>query len=187
MYNPNIRIENVAIAFPVSAPLKRVDWIEKNEDMMVKIRKYLTERGVYPTHLNTLINDPMEFYLRYIARIKVEDEMDDELGMDKIGLWLHATLETLDQEFFLQGKTPSEDQMKAQLRKSFTDAFGQYNTEFGLNRLYYLIGEQQIMAFLTHQISEVKDRTAIAAEQELDYHLPLTIHGETLDIRLAGK
>lgn len=187
MYNPNIRIENVAIAFPVSAPLERVDWIEKNEDMMVKIRKYLTERGVYPTHLNTLINDPMEFYLRYIARIKVEDEMDDELGMDKIGLWLHATLETLDQEFFLQGKTPSEDQMKAQLRKSFTDAFGQYNTEFGLNRLYYLIGEQQIMAFLTHQISEVKDRTAIAAEQELDYHLPLTIHGETLDIRLAGK
>lgn len=186
-YNPHIKIENVSVAFPESVAVSRVDWIEKDELILAKIKEYLTERGVYPTHLNTLINDPMEFYLRYIVRVKTADEMDDELGMDKIGIWLHATLEALDQAYFLQDKKPDEAAIKTQLKQSFSDAFGQYNVEFGLNRLYYLIGEQQIIAFLKHQIEHVADRKTLAAEQVLDAILPVVVNGETISVKLAGK
>lgn len=186
-YNPHVKLENITVNFPESEVVERIDYISKDEIVLAKIKEYLTKRGVYPTHLNTLINDPMEFYLRYIARVKVEDEMADELGMDKIGLWLHATLEALDQKFFLFGETPGDDDIKGQLSDSFTEAFGQYNVEFGLNRLYYLIGEQQIMAFLKHQIDHVTDRKTIAAEQLLDVVFPININGEELPIKLAGK
>jgi hypothetical protein len=185
--NPHVVIKNIAVNFPTSTPLPRVDWIVKDEVILTKIKEYLTERAIYPTHLNTLINDPMEFYLRYIARVQIETEADEDLGMDKIGSWLHQTLETLDQHYFLQNRVPTQEQIKDQLKQSFTDAFGQYNTEFGLNRLYYLIGEQQLMAFLDHQIKEVKDRTPIAAEMELHAVFPLELHGEVIPIQLAGK
>lgn len=185
--NPNVTIQNVAVSFPPSLPLSRVDWIVKDDIILAKIKQYLTERAIYPTHLNTLINDPMEFYLRYIARVQVESELEEDLGMDKVGSWLHQTLETLDQQYFLQDKVPSQEQIKAYLRQCFTKEFGQYNTEVGLNRLYYMIGEQQLLAFLEHQINEVHDRKPIAAEKELRASIPLEINGEIIEVQLAGK
>lgn len=186
-YNPNVKIENVTVTFPESPAVTRVDWIEKDDIILAKIKEYLTERGVYPTHLNTLINDPMEFYLRYIVRVKTEDELDEDLGMDKIGIWLHATLEALDQNYFLQDKKPTEEVIRAQLKESFAESFGQYNVESGLNRLYYLIGEQQIIAFLKHQIDHEGNRKAIAAEQVLEAILPVELNGEIIPVKLAGK
>ena len=162
--------------------------VPKDEAMLVSIRAHLSEKGLYPTHVNDLIRCSMRFYLSRIVGVQDKEEIEEELGMDKIGTWLHASLEELDQAYFSQrGKTPTEEEIKTVLSGKFRELFQGFITDMGLNRIYYQVGEQQILAFLTHQMQSENRRTVVAAEQKLTTELTLEIHGQPVKVQLGGK
>ncbi|MPR36894.1 PD-(D/E)XK nuclease family protein [Salmonirosea aquatica] len=186
-YNPAIQLENKMVEFPQMTTETLTQEVPKDAAILENIRTYLTETGLYPTHLNDLVRCSMKFYLSRLVGVQSKEEIEEELGMDKIGTWLHASLEKLDQDYFLLGNDPSEEQIKAVLTTEFQEQFQGYVTEMGLNRIYYQIGEQQILAFLAHQMQGQKRRKIVAAEQKLSTELSLNINERSLMVKLGGK
>jgi len=186
-YNPNIRIGNKTVVLDSAPTGPSEEIVEKNEAMISAIRSYLAGKGVYPTHLNELIRCPMQFYLKHIVGVEEKEEVEEELGMDKIGTWIHTSLERLDKEYFLEDRDPSDDQIKSVLIEEFDRLFKGYVTDLGLNRVYYQVGEQQILTFLNHQMQQVPRRQILAAEQPLRTQLNLILQGTYTTVNLGGK
>jgi hypothetical protein len=186
-YNPNLTILNKTVALE-SVPNDMADeTIKKDDAMLAAIRAYLSGKGVYPTHLNELIRCSMQFYLKHIVGVKGKDEVEEELGMDKIGTWLHASLERLDKEYFLNETDPTESQIKVVLQEEFERLFRGYVTDLGLNSIYFQVGEQQILAFLKHQMQLHPRRKILAAEQSLRTSINLILQGNHTQVNLGGK
>ena len=153
-YNPKIKIDHKIVVFDNQAPEEQEEEIAKDEEVLKAIDNYLSGKGLYPTHLNELVRCSMQFYLRHIVGVQEKDEVEEELGMDKIGTWLHAALERLDKEFFLKNTDPPEPQIRHILRDEFENRFKGYVMDQGLNRIYFQVGEQQVMTFLRHQMKQ---------------------------------
>ncbi len=186
-YNPGIVLENKMVEFGGGLSENITQEVPKDAMMLESIENYLKEKGLYPTHLNDLIRCSMKFYLSRIVGVESKEEIEEELGMDKIGTWLHASLEKLDLTYFLQGQDPTEDQIKEVLSAEFEAQFSGYVTEMGLNKIYYQVGEQQILAFLAHQMQQEPRRKIVAAEQKLQTSLTLQVGGRQVEILLGGK
>ncbi|TDB64557.1 PD-(D/E)XK nuclease family protein [Arundinibacter roseus] len=186
-YNPAFKIHNRVVAFDEQAFEPLAQEVPKDDAMLARIRTYLAEKGLYPTHINDFIRCSMKFYLSRIVGVEDKEEIEEELGMDKIGTWLHAALETLDQDYFLLGKDPTDEQIKAVLREEFDALFTGYVTDMGLNRVYYQIGEQQILAFLKFQIENPDRRKVLAAEKKIQTTLHMSVHGQSVQLLLGGK
>jgi hypothetical protein len=186
-YNPLIKIENKVVVFESDKHEEPEELVVKNEEIIASIRQYLAGKGIYPTHLNEFIRCSMQFYLKHIVGVQEKEDVEEELGMDKIGTWLHASLETLDKDHFLKGSDPSEDEIKAVLKEQFDLLFRGYVTDMGLNRIYYQIGEQQILTFLKHHMEQTPRRKILAAEQALRTSINLVIQGTNTPVNIGGK
>lgn len=186
-YNPLIRIENKVVVLENSHQQELEEFVKKDDALLAIIRQYLENKGLYPTHLNEFIRCSMQFYLKHIVGVKEKEEVEEELGMDKIGTWLHASLERLDQEFFLEEKDPTEDEIKAVLKEEFDRLFKGYVTDLGLNRIYFQIGEHQILAFLKNQMAQTPRRKILAAEQPLNVNISLLLQGIQTPVKIGGK
>lgn len=186
-YNPNIVIENKTVVLETSRREELDESIKKDEGIIAAIRGYLSGKGIYPTHLNEFIRCSMQFYLKHIVGVQEKEDVEEELGMDKIGTWLHSCLERLDQDFFLKETDPSEEEIKAVLKAEFDDLFRGYVTDLGLNRIYYQIGEQQMLTFLKHQMEQKPRRKVLAAEQPLRTKIELVLQGISTPVNIGGK
>ena len=186
-YNPKIKIQNKTVSFSKEPSKELSEDVPKDAAMLAAIRRYLSGKGIYPTHLNELIRCSMQFYLKHIVGVKEAEDVEEELGMDKIGTWIHACLERLDQDFFLLEKDPTVEQIKIILKEEFDDLFKGYITDLGLNKIYYHVGEQQILAFMTHQINQESRRKILAAEQPLRTALTMNLQNEDTLVNIGGK
>lgn len=187
-YNPAIEVVNKVVVLENDVVEAVDEAIYKDEAMIQEIRSHLTTKGLYPTHLNQFIRCSMQFYLKHIVGVEEKEEMEEELGMDKIGSWIHKSLEELDLRYFLKGVDPDESEIKAVLSEIFEQDFAGYVTDIGLNRIYYQIGEQQVLTFFKHQMSQPVRRKALATEQSLrtDLSVQTTTQGEVALV-MGGK
>ena len=186
-YNPNIHIENKSVVFETAPREGLEELIKKDDGIIAAIRNYLAGKGVYPTHLNEFIRCSMQFYLKHIVGVQEKEDVEEELGMDKIGTWLHSCLERIDQDYFLNDTDPSEEEIKVILREEFDRLFRGYVTDLGLNRIYYQIGEQQMLTFLKHQMDQKPRRKVLAAEQPLRTRIELILQGTFTPVNIGGK
>jgi len=186
-YNPAITIRNKTVSFDKKPATELSEDVPKDAAMLVAIRNYLSGKGLYPTHLNELVRCSMQFYLKHIVGVQEAEDVEEELGMDKIGTWIHVCLERLDQDFFLHENDPNEEEIKTILREEFDRLFKGYITDLGLNKIYYHVGEQQILTFIKHQIAQTPRRKILAAEQPLRTSLKLILQNEETQVNLGGK
>lgn len=187
LYNPKLHIVNKTVVLGSAPATLEDEKVQKDEAMLEAIRQYLSGKGIYPTHLNEYIRCSMQFYLKHIVRIEEREEVEEELGMNKIGTWLHMSLERLDLEYFLLENDPTVAQIKTVLKEEFERLFKGYVTDLGLNSIYFQIGEQQILSFLKYQMSQQPRRKVVAAEQSIKTSLNLSIHGKPQLVHLGGK
>ncbi len=186
-FNPGIKIRNKTVVFEKNSQKERPDVIPKDEKVILAIQAYFSGKGLYPTHLNELIRCPMQFYFKHIVGIQEKQQIEEELGMDKIGTWLHQSMEEIDQKYFIQGQDPSEIEVIAILKNNFELSFKGYITDQGLNRIYYQIGEQQVLAFIRNQINSIPRRQIIATEQALRTQIQLVLQGNHTTVNVGGK
>jgi hypothetical protein len=186
-YNPALVIRNKTVTLETVANELPDESVKKDDAMIAAIRAYLSGKGVYPTHLNEFVRCSMQFYLKHIVGVEEKEEVEEELGMDKIGTWLHTTLERLDKEYFLHETDPTEPQIKSILREEFERLFKGYVTDLGLNSIYFQVGEQQILTFLKHQMQLAPRRKILAAEQSLRTSIDLVLQGSHTKVNLGGK
>lgn len=95
---PDAKVKMLSSGFkqPVFKPERPL--IEKNEQVMSKLLRFTDAKSDYSlsaSSINTYINCPLEFYLRYVEGFNPEDEITDYMTASVFGTIVHEVLEHL--------------------------------------------------------------------------------------------
>lgn len=101
----NIILERIAMPpLPIDSEQKdTAPIVVKNS---ANIREKLKKRLFSASSLSTYINCPLQFYLKYVAEIAPEDEIDENVEQNVIGLVIHKALEQLGLAVIKNPSTP---------------------------------------------------------------------------------
>ncbi len=138
--NPELEIERETITFPLSPEPILPIVVNKAPDVLATLKAYIADKGLSPSALSTYFNCPLQFYYRYVLRLREQQELEESMEENTFGSILHGVLEELYLPF--QGKeiNPEEIQgFRKQLDSAIKNQFFQItrteNSNFGRNRL----------------------------------------------------
>lgn len=95
-YNPNIKLTEKLITPPPALAKERKISIPKDKKVMLGIRNALKEgefSGLSASGLKTLINCSLQYYFRYVLRLKKTDLIEETIPMNVFGDVVHNVLE----------------------------------------------------------------------------------------------
>ena len=172
--------------------------IHKDETVMKALTNLLTVKGISPTALNSYINCSLQYYMRYIANLREQDDLEEGIEASTLGTAVHYVLEKLydsikGQELsvdFINKIIKDKKHIEELFRKSIEDRFDAESIKQGKNYLLYRVGLKLIDEFLKREIANLQmmDDSGSAIrllmlEGEMIH--PLTISGT--EVRVKGK
>ena len=105
LYESNFEISHTHFNDEIYLQNRKPIEIEKNDTVLRKLDKYIlsTEKNkkVKPfsaSALNTYLNCSLKFYFKYVADIKEQEKIDNEMSPGEFGSVLHKTLELIYKE-----------------------------------------------------------------------------------------
>ncbi len=164
------------------------EWtVAKTPDIQDRIRRTLTQKGLYPTALNQFVDCSLSYYFSRVVGISEEEEVEEKMGSREFGDWLHKTLETLDINYHLQGQPVDEEIVKAVLESTFKDVMKGRVMESGINLMLYDVARRLMLDFQRQQATLI-DLTVLGTEQKLETTINVLLDsGEILPVKIAGK
>ncbi len=95
-FESNIPITRSTMALPVTTVPQPAITIAKNEAIEKKLALYLNGTiPLSPSGINTWLNCRLQFYFRYIAKLKEPELLQDEVGANQLGSVVHKVMELL--------------------------------------------------------------------------------------------
>lgn len=199
LISEKIKIEDLIFAVdPPDARGEQAINIQKNEDVMKKLMKLLTKSGMSPSALNTYINCTLQYYFRYIAGIREQDDIEESLDASTIGSAVHHALEkiyeqkkgaTIDAKF-IESYVKDRSQIENLVREYLQTRFDSESLSRGKNLLLFKVCVKLTEEFLKFeqtnllQMNDVGVQTEIVMLEE-KLQAPITINGT--EILISGK
>lgn len=179
--------------------------VPKTGAVLQELNNYFSDAHSAPklfsaTALTTYMNCPMQFYYRYIARIKEPEELAENLEANSIGSILHLVMEKFYQRLKSDTSLITVERIKAErhmLPDLCQSAFREilFNNESkavpeslnGMQQVVIAIIEKYATIILNHD-EQLAPFTLIELENKDDYQvdLPIVVDGEPRTIRLFG-
>lgn len=196
--NPNITLEKPSVHFQTlsedTEPSAELE-IQKNDEVLAFLRKQLAEKGLYPSHLNQFIRCSLQYYFNRVAGIGEEEEMEEKLGTDEFGNWIHQTLENIDREFSENNRQITKEDIGliiSQIPERLKTEFGTIKPvqllDQGQNYILYQVAKQVLKDLFEKQLTEdIFPLEILDVEKQLMVEVTLPIHGELLNIKIAGR
>ncbi|MDC0204658.1 PD-(D/E)XK nuclease family protein [Flavobacteriales bacterium] len=163
----------------------------KNEGLDNEIKLW-AKKGVSPSALNKYNNCSLSFYYYYLAKIRLDDDVDEYVDASTIGTAIHNALDSLYPlgvltKEFIKEKTPLI--IKA-ISDNFKKEISKEGMQEGKNYLSLQIANKLTQDFLKLEIrllesakKENKKINILEKEKELTYHLIV----EGIEFKLIGK
>ncbi len=172
--------------------------IPKTDEMLEKMMSIYNYSGLSPSALNTFVNCSLQYYFRYVAGLREQDEMEESMDSGTIGSAVHYALEQIYKPYL--GKTILPDQLKKSaddrpqiesfIREHLLERFDDAGLKSGKNYLLFKVCVKLTEQFLQEEIKRIsglskfgKQVTLILLETELKSVL---IVGDK-SVQLAGR
>jgi len=100
-FGNKLKIHHSLVSTGISTDKAKSISVEKNKEVMEILESRFVKRrseeliGFSASALSTYINCPLQFYFRYIARIKENDEVEENIEADTFGKILHSAMKLL--------------------------------------------------------------------------------------------
>jgi ATP-dependent helicase/nuclease subunit B len=194
--NKHITIQESVFSPQLTSGIQHEIQIEKNEEILALLKKYLTEKGISPSAFNTYISCPLDFYYKYILGLRENDELEENIEASTFGNVIHQVLENLYQP--MVGKVLHEKDIKNMLSEIENQVMLAYkdnhysdnDLKYGKNLLSLNITKKYIHDFLLQEIhfiktieKENKYLTILALEESFD----IKFHLNDIDVKFIGK
>src|SRR5690606_37526567 len=75
--------------------------VPKTDEILEKIQQHL-ENGISPSALSTFLTCPLDYYYKYILRMRALEETEENLQAHTFGSIIHETVENLYKPFLTQ-------------------------------------------------------------------------------------
>jgi len=153
------------------------------------------ERGLSPTALNSFIQCSLKFYLNYVAGVRDEDEIQEEIGADIIGSALHKALEWLFLPYVNEQITAvivskMLVEAPALIKKAFAEFVEDEMINEGTNLLLYKSASRMFTNYLKNYQKQLADYSEPPVILELEKKLHRTLNIDSangaLDVNLSG-
>ncbi len=194
--NPNITLEypKFELDFKINEKLPNEFSIKKTDKIINQIKIDLETKGLFATALNEYQRCSMLYYFNRIAKIAEPDEIEQHIGNDIFGTWLHSTLENIGKELKAKGqieKTHLEiiaSEIKNRLKIDFANQFPKHNLAEGMNHILLNIAEKVLVNYFENEIKNgVFPQEILALEQKFSVLLALKTENNIQKIKIGGK
>ncbi|MCM8873370.1 MAG: PD-(D/E)XK nuclease family protein [Paludibacteraceae bacterium] len=100
-YLTGAKIEQIEPQNRIVAPDEQIVQVEKTADVMAQLDRFRKggDGKFSATSLKCYRTCPLQFYLSFVRRLSVDDEMDDEMDDSRFGTILHDTLRAFYERF----------------------------------------------------------------------------------------
>lgn len=172
--------------------------IDKNEEVIARLHKLLTESGMSPSALNTYINCTLQYYFRYIAGLREQEDMEESLEASTIGSAVHYALEMIYKDRlntpldvnFIKAALTDKARIEHLVKEELKERFDNESLTRGKNLLLYKVCVKLVEEFLKAQITNIEtladsgvDMEVNMLEDKLTHEM--NIHGK--EITIQGK
>ncbi len=179
VYNPRIRISNkLLLPSPAVAAEKKIV-IEKTGSLMQGLQDVLSRSGLSASGLRTLSNCSLQYYFRYVLKLKEVEEIEETIPMNVFGNVVHEILE----DIFRPSKEGVGEKVDPELLKmklinikqdvirSLSREYPEQLLHYGRNRLMVELAENLIRRFLQVEIltASRKEVMILSVEEELKH------------------
>ena len=208
--NPHITLTKPSVRFQsgITDDTQEIDLvINKTEDILHYLKNYLSGTlqkkptdsptgGIYATHLNQFIRCTLQFYFNRVADIAQDEDVEETLGADAFGTWVHATLERIDKDYTAQDQllTQAEIQqiikeLPKRLEEDFVELFPGQILDEGSNFLLYQIAKNILKSFFEQQLQTegLFPMEVLGVEKSLKTQVSIPTANETISLKVAGK
>ena len=163
----------------------------ENKGLEKEIKSW-AEKGVSPSALNKYTNCSLSFYYHYLAKIRVDDEVDEYADASTMGTAIHDALDThyplgvLSEQFIKENR----NEILNEIQKKFIEAISEQGMKEGKNYLSLQIAQKLTNDFLDLEIRLLKKANAnnqqikiIGKEEELNHKIII----DDITFKLIGK
>jgi very-short-patch-repair endonuclease len=196
--NPNITLTYPTVKFIAGDEEKQEETkleIQKTEDILQFIENEITEKGIYPSHMNQYLDCSLKYYFSRIAGIAEEDVVEEKMGVDTFGNWIHKTFENIDKEFVENGGVVEKEDLEkvlenidSYLKQAFKETNMGLRAEEGMNYILYQVGETIVKKFLTYQLkNEIFPLELLDVEKTLKVQFMVDVNNKMLPVKFAGR
>lgn len=138
--NPDLELLHETVTFPLDPEKILPIVVDKEQGVLDTLKAYVEEKGFSPSALSTYFNCPLQFYYRYVLRLREQEELEESMEENTFGSVLHGVLEELYQPFIEKEVSPEEIKaFEENLDKVIEDQFRKVtrteNSQYGRNRL----------------------------------------------------
>ncbi|WP_313031253.1 PD-(D/E)XK nuclease family protein [Soonwooa sp.] len=139
--------------------------IEKTESVLAKLQEW--KKSVSASHLTSYLYNPIDFYLRYVLKVRDTDEIEEELSVRNYGNLVHFAVQYLYED--LKNKILTLEDFKVlkdRVEASIVHAIETLNhqKEFydrGMNYVHRQIAERVIRSILQYDEDLVKNGSSL--------------------------
>ncbi len=196
--NPDIKLSYPTVKFIAGDVEKQEETkieIQKTQDILQFMEKEISEKGIYPSHFNQFIQCSLQYYFNRIAGISQADEVEEKIGVDTFGNWIHKTFENIDKEFVNNGGVVKKEDLEkvlenidSYLKQAFKETNQGLRAEEGMNYVLYQVGETIVKKFLTYQIkNEIFPLELLDVEKTLKVQFFVDVNNKTIPVKIAGR
>jgi len=169
--------------------------IQKTEDILQFMEKSISEKGIYPSHFNQYIQCSLQYYFSKIAGIAEAEEVEEKMGADTFGNWIHKTFENLDKAFVNNGGVVEKEDLEkvlenidSYLKQAFKETDQGLRAEEGMNYVLYQVGETIVKKFLTYQLkNEIFPLELLDVEKTLKVQVIVNANHKSIAVNFAGR
>ena len=102
-YHYNVDIKQVNVTYEINSADENIVQVSKTPEIMEKLALYLTsgenERALSASSLNTYIQCPLQFFLKYVEQMEELEEVQESVESGMFGTLLHEVMEKLYEPF----------------------------------------------------------------------------------------
>ncbi|MCH2232860.1 MAG: PD-(D/E)XK nuclease family protein [Crocinitomicaceae bacterium] len=162
-----------------------------------RIKDLLSNKGLSPTALNNYVTCSKDFYYRSVLGLRDEDDVEEEIDHSSFGVQIHAVLERIMKESFLEKNKNLNKKdlknLKSELEDMLLEAYAEskYSSESlqtGKNKLAFEVSLKLLEKFMDQQIKEVENSEVeiVDLEKELSAVIPIDYHEGRIDVKIYG-
>lgn len=185
------QINQIIVAPFVSNNSNKLIEVKKTPEIIEQIKLKL-KSGISPSALSTYVRNPIEFYQKYILKIRETVELEETIELNTFGTIIHETLKELYTPFINSNLTiDSINLMKSEYVNKLNNQFAQYykngDLQTGKNKLMTEVAKKYVELMLDMDLNELENNAVInivAIENPLllelnftEFDFPVTLIG----------
>lgn len=197
--NNNVTItEYVYSVDPPASLADDVIAIEKTPELLQPIVANLADYGISPSAINTFINCSLQYYFKYVARLREQDDIEESMEASTLGSAVHHVLENIYADVkgktltlpFIEEASKNKKRIDELLRDFFKDRFDDESLRRGKNYLLYRVCAKLVEEFFKQEKKNLQVLDDSGMEMLIDMlenEMAQTVDVNGVALKIKGK